>query len=315
MHKKDALLSLANREAGSDYVPAAFFLHFDPEYHTGQAAIDKHLEFFRYTGMDFVKIQYEQKPPPVEIRKPQDWVKAPRLTQDFFEPTLQVVKGLVEAIGDEALVVVTLYSPLMWAGHLSGKDVLAAHLRENPEAVKKGLEILTENVQTLARGCIRAGVDGFYASTQGGETHRFGGTPLFRDYIKPTDLAVWDVLEDCTFNILHICDYEGGYTDLAPFVTYPGNVVNASLRLGEQELTLDEAAKMFDRPFMGGMERTGVIATGTPDQIRALVDKILDAAPEHFILGADCTVPGDTPWENLKTAIDTAHRRPRLAGG
>lgn len=33
----------------------------------------------------------------------------------------------------------------------------------------------------------------------------------------------------------------------------------------------------------------------------------LAQAPEQFILGADCTVPGETPWDNVKTAIDTAH--------
>ena len=60
MNKRDAVLSLLDNDHTSDYVPAAFFLHFDPLYHRGQAAIDKHLEFFNYTGMDFVKIQYEK---------------------------------------------------------------------------------------------------------------------------------------------------------------------------------------------------------------------------------------------------------------
>jgi len=34
---------------------------------------------------------------------------------------------------------------------------------------------------------------------------------------------------------------------------------------------------------------------------------VLAQAPERFVLAADCTVPGDTPWENLRTAIETAH--------
>jgi uroporphyrinogen decarboxylase len=55
------------------------------------------------------------------------------------------------------------------------------------------------------------------------------------------------------------------------------------------------------------MERTGVIAAGTPEEIRAAAEGVLAEAPERFILGADCTVPGDTPWDHLKIAIDTAH--------
>jgi uroporphyrinogen decarboxylase len=33
----------------------------------------------------------------------------------------------------------------------------------------------------------------------------------------------------------------------------------------------------------------------------------LQDAPERFILGADCTLPGDVDWDNIKTAIATAH--------
>ena len=60
MNKRDTVLSLAHSQSTPAYVPAAFFMHFDRVYQQGQAAIDKHLEFFRTTGMDFVKIQYEQ---------------------------------------------------------------------------------------------------------------------------------------------------------------------------------------------------------------------------------------------------------------
>jgi uroporphyrinogen decarboxylase len=83
--------------------------------------------------------------------------------------------------------------------------------------------------------------------------------------------------------------------------------VNASLQVGERKLQPREIAEMFGRPFMGGLERLGVIATGTPAEIRKEVEAVLAEAPERFILGADCTVPADTPWENLKAAIETAH--------
>jgi uroporphyrinogen decarboxylase len=58
---------------------------------------------------------------------------------------------------------------------------------------------------------------------------------------------------------------------------------------------------------MGGLERKGVLATGPEAEIRAAAEAVLAEAPDRFILAADCTVPGDTPWHNLKTAIDTAH--------
>jgi uroporphyrinogen decarboxylase len=309
MNKRDVMLSLIDQDKPPAYTPAAFFMHFDPTYHQGRAAVDKHLEFFHYTGMDFVKVQYEQTlPPGPAMRTPEDWAQAPRFPPEFFEAPVKVAEGMVKAARGEALVIMTLYSPFMWTRHAAGEADLAAQLRENPEAVKKGLEIMTENVLSLVRGCKQAGVDGFYASSQGGETFRFPGTDLFTQYIKPTDLAVWDEIKSCEFNILHVCDYEGGYDDLTPFLDYPGHVVNCSLKLGERSLSPNEVSNMFKRPFMGGLERKGTIATGTPDEIRQAAEAVLAEAPERFVLAADCTVPSDTSWDNLKIAIDTAHR-------
>jgi uroporphyrinogen decarboxylase len=308
MNKRDTMLSLIHDTASPEYIPAAFFLHFDSTYHQGRLAIEKHLEFFRATGMDFVKIQYEQPfPASTPIRQPEDWAQAPLCSEEFFEAPVHVVEGLVKAAQSEALVIMTLYSPFMWAAHLAEDRVLARHLQENPEAVKNGLEIMTENVLTLVRACRRVGVDGFYASSQGGEGLRFQDPNIFEKYIKPTDLAVWDGLSSCSFNILHICDYEGGYDDLTPFLDYPGHIVNSSLKVGNQTLTARDVSIMFDRPFMGGMERKGVLTTGNSEVIRQAATDVLEQAPERFILAADCTVPSDTPWENLRTAIETAH--------
>jgi uroporphyrinogen-III decarboxylase len=60
------------------------------------------------------------------------------------------------------------------------------------------------------------------------------------------------------------------------------------------------------------MERKGVLATGTPDQVRQAAEAVLPEAPERFVLAADCTVPNDTAWENLRAAIDTAHTYSRV---
>jgi uroporphyrinogen decarboxylase len=307
MNKRDFVLSLLGAEPPAG-VPAAFFLHFDAAYHEGPPAVEKHLAFFRQTDMDLVKIQYEQAlPPSTPPARPADWANAPRFDDDFFAAPIGVAEGLVRAARGEALVVMTVYSPFMWARRWAGEAVLLAHLREDPAAVKRGLDILTGNVRALVRGCQRVGVDGFYISTQGGEAGRLGGSELFTGYVKPTDLAVWEQAQQSAFNILHVCDYEGPYADLTPFLDYPGQVVNCSLKVGERELTPREAAALFGRPFMGGLERKGVLATGDTDAIRRAVARVLAEAPERFMLGADCTVPSETPWDNLRAAIDAAH--------
>ena len=192
--------------------------------------------------------------------------------------------------------------------------MVTEHIKENPEKVKKGMEIITESVMLLVKECIKVGVDGFYTSTQGGESFRFErGTSFFNECIKPYDLIVMnEINKSCIFNVLHVCDYNGAYDDLSNFLEYPGHVVNSGLKLKSKKTTSKEVSRMFNRPFLGGLDRKGEIFSGSKDEIKKAVINVLSEAPEKFILGADCTVPNDTNWDNLKTAISTAHEHKRI---
>jgi uroporphyrinogen decarboxylase len=228
---------------------------------------------------------------------------------DFYQEQLDVIDGIVKAAKSEALVVVTLYSPFMCAAHTVGHSLMTEHLNQEPEQTARGLEIVTESLMLFVSSCIELGVDGFYHSTQGGEAGHFQQADTFERFIKPYDLALMEEINAaCSFNILHVCDYVMDYDDFTPFLDYPGHIVNCPLKVGQRTLTPREAAELFGRPYMGGLERKGILAGGTPEQIQSAVETILQDAPERFVLGADCTVPNDTPWENLKTAVDAAHK-------
>ena len=310
MNKRDIVLRVLHDSTPPPYIPAGFFIHFDPACHFGQSAIDKHLEFFHYTGMDFVKVQYENTfPHRAEIVQATDWGKMPLYGRDFYAAQLHVIDGLVKAAGKDAPVIVTVYSPFMCAGHTVGSQTLNQQMMENPDAVKKGMEIITESLLIFVKECIALGVDGFYASTQGNESFRFADPGLFLQCVKPYDLALMGVMdESCQFNILHICDYHGGYDDWQPFLQYPGHLVNCSPHLGGETRTMQEIAEFFGRPYMGGVERKGLIGMGSPTDVEKMVSALLAQAPARYFLGADCTLPSDISWDNIKTAIDVAHR-------
>lgn len=309
MSKRDDILDLVINGNSLGYVPAAFFLHFPEEFKEGQASADKHMEYFRYTGMDFLKIQFEQPYPAIEsIEKPEDWAEIPYYEQDYFQGQIDAVTELVEAADGQVVTVVTLYSAFMGSVRTAGIELVNQHIQENPEAFCKGLEILSESNMVFVNACIDAGVDGFYASTQGREAFRFEDKKLFDDYVKPYDLLMLEKIDaNCDFNILHVCDYHGKYADLAPFAEYPGDLVNVPLELTTGKITAKEAHEVFKRPLMGGLDRFGAILSGPDDAIREEVYNTLDANPEICILGADCTIPSEVNWDNIKTAIDAAH--------
>jgi len=309
MTRRDLVLGLLDTSRRPETVPAAFFLHFDKAFHRGQAAVDKHLEYFRYTGMDLLKIQFEHPMPRIEMKTAADWRRMPKYGLDFYEAPLKVVEGLVKAARKQALVVLTLYSPFMLARQTAGEEAVGRIVADDPEAFKAAIGALTEGLIAFTRQCVKLGLDGFYASTQGGEAGRFADPRAFDECVRPYDMAVMNEINaKAAFNILHVCDYHLPYADLAPFTSYPGHIVNTSLELvGGKPISAKEVARLYGRPFMGGLERKGVIAKGSPAEIKAAVTQAIRDAPERFILGADCTVPPETPWDNLKLAIQTAH--------
>ncbi|MCK4853193.1 MAG: hypothetical protein KAT31_03000 [Bacteroidales bacterium] len=309
VNKRDAVFGLLTDNKPQDYYPAGFFIHFGKDYNFGDAAINRHLEYFKFIDMDFIKIQYELTFPRLNsIRNPSDWLNMPLYKKDFYEPQLKIVKGLVDEGKSMAPVIITLYSPFMCAGHSITDELLTEHLKEDPEMVKKGLDIITESVMIFVKECVKLGVDGFLTSSQGGEAFRSYDKSVFLDYIKPTDMRVMgEVNSACNCNILHVCDYAGGYDDLSPFLDYPGQIVNLDFKLGEKELRSAELYKMFGgRPIMGGMDKKGIITKGTEQEIQGEVSNVLGEAPPKFILGANCTI-GTSNWENIRIAVKAAH--------
>ena len=304
------MMAVLDMAGEPDYVPAAFFMHFGVK---GDAAIKAHLDHFHHTDMDFVKIQLDEQqlqlPPGVEIKTPADWAKFPILPEKWFEPTLTLLQALVKEAKSEALIIQTLYSTYQMAKQAVPWQTLVEHVKQDADSVCRGMENITLSLQNFTRAAARLGADGFYMCTQGGETDRIADLTLFEKTIKSQDMMLYKQAGELTsYNIMHICDYDGTYEGFTPrFHDYPGNVVNIPLAADDKPLATRQAAALFKRPIMGGLDRHGVIGTGTPDQVRQAVIEALKSAPPNFILGANCTVDPKTPMENLQMAVRTAH--------
>ena len=117
-----------------------------------------------------------------------------------------------------------------------------------------------------------------------------------------------EVSTACPFNILHVCDYVAPYDSFEAVRDYPGQVVNCNSKMVGKELGWQEISAYFKRPCMGGLDRHGILANGTPNQVEDEIKRVVKSAPRQFILGADCTVEGNTEWSRLGHAIASAHR-------
>ena len=304
------MMAVLDMATPPNYIPAGFFMHFGVR---GDEAVRTHLDYFRTTGMDFVKIQFDELqlklPPGVQVKSPSDWAKIPVLPEKWFEPSLYLLKTLIKEAKSDALIIQTLFSPYQMAKQAVPWEVLVAHVKQDAESVCRGMENITLSLMNFAQAAARLGVDGFYTCSQGGETDRVADRALFNRAIKNYDMLLYkETAQLAPYNIMHICDYDGAYQDFKlRFQDYPGQVVNVPLSADGKPLSLREAADIFSRPVMGGLNRLGILSTGSPEEVKKATLEVLKDAPVNMILSADCTVNRKTPIENLQMAIKTAH--------
>lgn len=299
--------------AGQGYtggVPAAFFQHFAPGLRHGQAALEAQLGFFEATGMDMLKIMFDDIYPQIPgIHSPADWARIPtfRRSDPVFTQQIDLARQVVERAGKKAYVFQTIFTPYVSAGcSVSGlvdwDEIISPHLLLDPEAVCAGLQKICGVLAGFAQDLAATGIDGFYVSVQGGERARYPRS-FFRQWLKPIDLAFLNALRSTgKLVFIHFC---GVGMRLEEYLDYPGDVVN--LAVHGNGVSLAGAAGLFRRPVMGGLDNTGVICTGTEAQIRAEVERTLRAAPAGVMLGADCTIPREVPAEHLRWAVEAAH--------
>jgi uroporphyrinogen decarboxylase len=309
-NRRERILQVLDQSRPNAYVPAAFFLHFENKL--GRKAVEDHKNFYKSTNMDFVKVFYEIAVPKVEINSGKDWEKVPVYSEDFFAPQVAVIADLAREFGDEAFVLPTVYSPLSLAHQTLGRGKDFKKLvEENPQAFGKAIKNLSLSIENYLRSARKAGADGFYISTQGGDGNSLP-EKIWKEQVREWDKHVSEVANEIgEINILHICDYGTPYKNaeaLYAYADYPASIINVPLKFSDRStLNLKEAQKRFGRPIFGGLERLGAIANGSLEEAKKAVDEVLENASPNFILGADCTVPGDTDWEKLRAVIDYAH--------
>ena len=285
-----------------DRVPASFWFHFTPDKAHGKASVQAHLDFYRESNVDFLKVMNEHPyRANVDIASPADWrrVRPAPLRSDFYQEQLDEVKEILDEIQDDCLVIVTIFGPFPSGNNASG-NVVTEHLKADPLSVSQGLGAIADSLAEFAVACVEAGAAGIYYSAQGGERDRFTEDE-FLNYIKPHDLTVLNAVEDQgEFHLLHICK---DHIRLPLYVDYPGHAINWAAT--KHNLSITEGRTLFKRTIAGGIDDRGVVVNGSQEEIQDAVQEVIaEFGTESFILGADCTFPTDIKVRNIRTAVE-----------
>jgi uroporphyrinogen decarboxylase len=298
----------ALRGQAVDHVPASFWFHFPADRIAGQAMADAHLAYYRHASPDWLKVMSDNGYPltaGVTLNAPADWrkLRLPPLSDPRFQAQLDGLKRIVDAIGQEALIITTIFNTFSVGNSLCDHRV-TEQMRQDPAAVSAGLGVIAEALAVFGRACLEAGASGIFFSAQGGEADRFS-REVFEQSLKPHDLTVLRAVnKGAEFNLLHIC---GHNLRLDEYADYPAHAVNWSTQW--ENLSLLDGWKLFpDMALIGGMDQRGPLVNGPAEAIKAEAHAILNAiGKRRFLLGAGCTLPNDVSWDNLKLAIEHCH--------
>ena len=118
------------------YTPALFFGHFGNGKKLGEGALKAHLSLFLKGGADILKVQTEQPMPRVQDLT----METPLVPEDYYRPTLELIKDILSYVGSDVYVMPTILSTHQVARQGFGDNRLPIYAVERPEAYKRMLD-------------------------------------------------------------------------------------------------------------------------------------------------------------------------------
>ena len=316
MTKRERLFA-AIRGTDLDRPPIALWRHFPGEDGKAETLAAAHVRFYREYDWDFLKVtpasgyygddwglhggyrpnregtrHYTERP----VRKPGDWALRPLdVTAGVYGRELHALHLIREQLRDD-VILSTIFSPLTIARTLCGEQALLRYLREDPEALHRGLATITEVTQRFAVETMNAGADGVFFATQCA-TMDYLSEEEYEEFGRPYDLQVLDAAALAEVRILHL----HGANIMFDLVTdYPVDVVHWHDR--QTPPTLAEARERFSGCLAGGLDQE-TLSRGTPEAVAAEVrDAVAQTGGAGLIIAAGCVAYVDSPAANLRAA-------------
>ncbi len=300
-----------------DHVPACFSLHFPKEASHGEAAVKAHLDFYRQTDCDVLKIMNENLVPLMgETCGFGDWAKVPAYHRrsPFMARQLDMIRRILDSAGDNVYSLATIHGICASAihpweetyGYVPVREMMVNTFRQDRQAVLSAFDRIADAMCDLAAACIQAGCDGIYYAALGGEK-RFYTDQEFAQCIAPYDLRIMNAAKEAGGDVfLHVCKDDLNmerYRGYAPSC----DVVNWGVY--EAPLSMEEGRRLFPgKTIMGGLaNHSGPLERGTEEELRAAVRQVIAQLGETgLILGADCTLPTGIPYERIMAAVHAA---------
>ena len=302
-----------------DRVAVALWRHWPVDDQRGEDLARSTLDFQRAFDFDFIKVTPSSNyclagwgaasrwvgneegtrewGPPV-IQRPEDWTRLRVL--DPGQGLLDEVRRALSIIGgevkEEVPFIQTIFNPLAQAKNLAGERLLA-DLRQHPDAVKAGLETITETSIRFIQAARKTGIAGIFLALQHA-TYGLLSEAEYRTFGRPYDLRILEAAGGLWFNLLHL---HGTNVMFDAVADYPVQAINWHDQ--ETPPSLREALGRFPGALVGGLRQWETMLRGDPDQVRAEVRAaIQETNGRRLVIGTGCVTPITAPAGNIRAA-------------
>ena len=309
----------------ADRPPTGWWGHtFREEWSPGELARVT-LERQRRFGWDYVKLQPRAscfseafgsvyRPsgdairPPVEIRPAvqslEGWRTLPAVDAGVaaFADQVEARRLVAAELGPDVPVIQTIFSPLMVAAHLAGKNNarVARELRQHPDVLGPALARIAAALSDFSARSIEAGAAGIFYAIAGFASLDLVSSRAYSDLALAHDRAVLESLPSgpagAWFNVLHLC---GSELNFEIGTALPVQAVSWDVHATGNP-SLSEGREITGRAVLGGVGRKSTLLTGPPSAVEAEVEAaIADTGGKGLIIGPGCSVPPEAPEANL----------------
>jgi uroporphyrinogen decarboxylase len=224
---------------------------------------------------------------------------------EFVSFTVGVNQKLVKAVGPDVPLVASVSSPFREACLLRGFERLFGDMIREPSFVESLVELMTEKVYEYARLMAEAGAD-VLGITDPFASSAMISRPQFEDLVYPSEKEIIDLIHRNTEArvLFHTCGEWGDRFDLAVQAGADIYHIDGVGRQGLEEIRRSHPGPVI----MGRIPTTGLLLKGSPEEVRSASEVSIDSAGDggNYILAGNCSLPPETPAENLEAMVETA---------
>ena len=261
-----------------DRPPYTYWYHFLDEKLPAERHAKSTLEFTRKFDTDLVKVMSDY-PFSEDVSNP-------------FPEQVRALEIIARELKGKALFVETIFQPFNQAEKTSSPEKVKDLMRSNPKALLDRLEKVARAEANHARLALKAGASGIFLAISNAN-EGYLTRQEYRKFSEPFDRMVLDAAQRAELNVLHLHGPKF-YLDL--FYNWPARAIQYSVTA--TGIPLGTVRQSYGGVLMGGIDEIHFKEL-TGAQMGEQIRKARSEAAPKWILAPGCSVPNDTPDQQL----------------